>query len=177
MHSNIKSLLLVLSLSVLLASCGGKVKVAAGLVDQVARPIGVKAKQVELNSNVVEGLATAARVDPEVIEQAAESTETARFWPRALDSLYQYNEQSKGPLRSAIVETACKALKGEEVTEEEFANTLAEKGLEAGQSQLRQLWNTLVELYSDLEEDLQSEDPRRRASVAILCATVDVVGG
>jgi hypothetical protein len=89
----------------------------------------------------------------------------------------RYNEETKGPLRSAVVETACTALKGEQVTEEDFISTLAEKGLEAGQPQLRQLEQTVIELYNDLEQDLQSEDPQRRASVAVLCATVDVIGG
>jgi hypothetical protein len=86
MRALARTVFLSLGLLVLLTGCGNKVKVAAGLVERVARPIGTEVREVHLNPETVEGLADAVRVEPQLVRDAAQTSETSRFWPIALDS-------------------------------------------------------------------------------------------
>jgi hypothetical protein len=159
-----------------LAGCSRGAKVAPALVDDLARSIGVGAREVELPESQLKALADDVRVQPEAIRAATESAQQQPVWRESLNTVAALDEQTKGKIRSIMVETACDVIKDKVVTYQDFFGNLAENGISnLTQPVQRQLVDATQDLINDLEAALQGGD-EARAAVAILCYTTTVVG-
>ncbi|MBV9479610.1 MAG: hypothetical protein JO249_02515 [Acidobacteria bacterium] len=114
-------------------------------------------------------LATEARVSPDDIATAATQVDQQRTWIMTEERV-QRMEAAKEILRKAMVALACDALKGNEVTFQDFAEHLFREGFtKLTNTELYQLFQETQSLIDELDAANKSSESNDRIPVAFYC--------
>ncbi len=160
-----------------LSGCsGGGVKLSVGAVEVVSRMSGAASRTVELTGDDVSRLAKQAGVNGDAIRDAAPQLDTTPFWQRSLSSAREVYEDTPEDVREVLIGVACDGLNGKIRSEADLYDAVGGRVNGLRQGELEGLVAATLDLWQDLYDASNSNDPALRASAALACYTYEVVG-
>jgi hypothetical protein len=154
---------------VLLAGCGGGVRLNSGFVEDLARAIGHTTEDVRLPQSTLDDLARQAEVDSEVVARSAQRASEPAVVSRTattLDTELDGDEIAKG----AALELACGQLQNPHpITWAEVFTALGTSASDAAKPRGQQLYDAVQQLLPDFRAAQNSDDPDERTSVVLMC--------
>jgi hypothetical protein len=161
-----KIITLTAGCAVLACLAGCNVEVAG---DDLARVIGEHASAVKIDPDAV--AKNWSGVTSGSLKEAAKNLASSEVWGQVSDRLAEANEDSDGPVRDALVQTACDAVQNSDLTSSYLSVDLQEN-LEKTvlhPPQTQEMLETVNDLAATLSQDYQSGSAGK-ATVAIGCA-------
>lgn len=164
----------VISLVTPLAGCSHGLEVGA---EDVARTLGddaLKAHSIDvpIPDNDVAGLAHAVGISPSTWRSVIGTFAYQFYWGEIQNKIKGFNESTEGPIRAAIVKSACDYA-FERNSSSDLNDQVNENLKELGDSPLQEGSTAALDVLGAIGVDEISSDDRRRAAVSAGCYVAD----
>lgn len=166
-RTRVLATMLLTSTGLLVAGCGERgLEVADAAMHGL---LGARVEAVHIPDSAVADLSDSARVPRATVRSVTKSAATTIVWSKVTESLSRLNENTDGPAREVVVETACDSLANGDYRANTIEANLVNNAAVAG---LPEPTNYLVLadiVTDDLQEASASTDGHERAAASIMC--------
>jgi hypothetical protein len=114
------------------------------------------------------GLAGRWNVTEAALRSVAKNIYLSPVWIQVGNRLNDVNEQTEGPARDVIIETACELVAGGDYSPGEVASKLTENAVNAGRPDIENLTSDATDVANDLS--VSALNPQEKPAVALGCA-------
>jgi hypothetical protein len=154
----------VLLAATVLTACSDDIKIAGS----VMHAVGENADDTKVSVDTLKNF-HGVSVNGKTLKQASKQLLSSETFERLNETLQDFNENTKGPVRAAIIETACQAAYSGNTNaatiQQNFVANMAAKGEPPEKQEL----DAAAEAAQQLHDALQSQDPGQKASVTLIC--------
>ncbi|HEU4568934.1 MAG TPA: hypothetical protein VFR99_12935 [Marmoricola sp.] len=162
-----------------LTGCGpSEVQIARQAVKEAATTVGDHGvTSIRLNADEISRLAEEAGVSDSVIRDTAPRLDDESLWSSSLLDLEELYSATPGEIRSNLVGLACDGARGQITSQEQLIDNVAHRFPDRPPTQIHDLADDVVQLWQDLYDASNSNDPQLQASAVLTCFTVEQVVG
>jgi hypothetical protein len=150
---------------------GGAVHLNPSSMDGLGQALGRSVDDVEIPQTTLDDLAARAEVPPGQVAETAQTAAEPEVVSRTAQTLdSHWGTAGEEVAKDATISLACDALRGEELTWDDYAMAIGEAYASGNPTyRMQQLNEAVVDLDADWRQALAGQDREERVAVLLIC--------